>query len=319
MWRAWKNSPAVKENPDLIQEVRKQVEKNGNDNPDIQFPDFDGEEFVNEARVKKSPDEQIKEYYSQLTDEMKDKLRLRCVELLDKWDNEYEPGKEMGTVRTFIGDEQFLSMMKKVVPLKEPALRDMGANTFVSKFFDLPFDAEAYLGKIAKEQGIPYEQAKQEWERSVLDNTHIGRYAHMIADDAIKGKPPRYEGENIKETAVYTAIYDYAKKLIEGASDVESEVSLHANDVNVGGKFDLMFNKNGQWTLVDWKTNGEDLDDIPNGKFGLDEVTKNLNNNSYNKYALQLNVYEWAAKNSGKIPMNANVRKELHQFQYDEG
>lgn len=107
--------------------------------------------------------------------------------------------------------------------------------------------------------------------------------------------------------------------MIEGATDVESEVSLHANDVNVGGKFDLMFKKNGQWTLVDWKTNGEDLDDIPNGKFGIEEVTKDLNNNSYNKYALQLNVYEWAAKNSGKIPFDATVSKELHHFQYDEG
>lgn len=141
----------------------------------------------------------------------------------------------------------------------------------------------------------------------------------MIADDAVNDRPPRYEGENVKEVAVYTAIYDYATKLIEGASDVESEVSLHAKDVTVGGKFDLMFNKNGKWYLVDWKTNGEDLDDIPTGKMGIEDVTKDLNNNSYNKYALQLNVYEWAAKNSGKIPMNSVVNKELHHFQYDEG
>lgn len=277
------------------------------------------EESINEARVKKTPNEQIKEYYSQLNDVMKERLQLRCVELLDKWGTEVDSGGEIGTVRTFLGDEQFLSMMKKVVPLKEPTVRDMGANTFVSKFFDLPFDAEAYLGKVAKEQGIPYAQAKQEWERSNLDKTHLGRYAHMIADDAIKGNPPRHEGENIKETAVYTAIYDYAQKLIVGATDVESEVSLHANDVNVGGKFDLMFKKGDVWHLVDWKTNGEDLDDIPNGRFGLEDVTKDLNNNSYNKYALQLNVYEWAAKNSGKIPFDATVNKELHHFQYDEG
>lgn len=49
MWRAWKKSPAVKENPELIDEVRRQIEKNGNENQDIQFPDFDGEEFVNES------------------------------------------------------------------------------------------------------------------------------------------------------------------------------------------------------------------------------------------------------------------------------
>lgn len=318
MWRAWKNSPAVKENPELVDEVRKQIEKNGGENQDIQFPDFDGEEFVNEARVKKSPEEKVNEYMASLSPEQIEKLTTRCEELLDKWGEE-STDDQINTVMKYMGHEEFLSMMKKVVPLKEPTVRDMGANTFVSKFFDLPFDAEAYLGKVAKEQGIPYAQAKQEWERSNLDKTHLGRYAHMIADDAVNGKPPRYEGENVKEVAVYTAIYDYATKLIEGASDVESEVSLHAKDVTVGGKFDLMFNKNGKWYLVDWKTNGENLDDIPTGKMGIEDVTKDLNNNSYNKYALQLNVYEWAAKNSGKIPMNAVVNKELHHFHYDEG
>lgn len=49
MWRAWKSSPAVKENPDLIDEVKTQVQKSASNSPDIQFPDFDGEEFVNES------------------------------------------------------------------------------------------------------------------------------------------------------------------------------------------------------------------------------------------------------------------------------
>ena len=141
----------------------------------------------------------------------------------------------------------------------------------------------------------------------------------MLADDAVNGRPPSKQGENPKEVAVYTAIYEYAQNLVKDATDVESEVSLHAASATVGGKFDLLMKKkNGTWTLVDWKTNGEDLEDVPTGKVGLDDLTKNLNNNPYNKYALQLNVYEWAAKDSGKIPKDAKVSKELHQFQYIE-
>lgn len=161
-------------------------------------------------------------------------------------------------------------------------------------------------------------QAEQEWERSNLDKTHVGRYSHMLADDAVNGRPPSKVGENPKEVAVYEAVYEYAKALVSGATDVESEVSLHASSVTVGGKFDLLMKSGGKWVLVDWKTNDEDLDDIPNGKVGLDELTKNINNNSYNKYALQLNVYEWAAKDSGKIPKDAVVSKELHHFRYLE-
>ena len=268
----------------------------------------------NEAKVKANFNVQVEEYLDKLSEmpELIDKLRLRCVELMDKWG-------EMGSdpiqrIRNMMGDERFLKFLKKTVSLTEPKVRDMGANTFVSYFFDPPFDNEAFIGKMAKDRGIPFTQAEEEWQRSNLDKTHIGRYAHMLADDAVNGRPPSKEGTNPKEVAIYTAIYDYARNLVKGASDVESEVSLHADSVTVGGKFDLMMKKGGQWVLVDWKTNGEELDDIPNGKVGLDELTKDINNNPYNKYALQLNVYEWAAKDSGKIPKDSVVSKELHHF-----
>ena len=215
-------------------------------------------------------------------------------------------------------DERFLKFLKKTVPLVEPKVRDMGATAFVSRFMDPPFDLEDFIGRMARKKGISFSQAEAEWERAKLDDTHVGRYAHILANDAVNGRPPSKEGTNPKEIAIYTAIYDYAKELVKGATDVESEVSLHASSVTVGGKFDLLMKKNGQWVLVDWKTNGEDLEDIPNGKVGIDELTKDINNNAYNKYALQLNVYEWAAKDGGKIPKDAVDSKELHHFQYLE-
>lgn len=272
---------------------------------------------MNEARVKKDPRQQVKEYLDSLPDDLVEKLNTRCTELLDKWGVEVDD-TPIELMNQEMGDERFMQFLRKTVPLTEPKTRDMGANTFVQKFFDPPFDIEAFIGKMARDKGIPFAEAEQEWNRANLDKTHVGRYAHMLADDAVNGRPPSKEGENPKEIAVYTAIYDYARKLVKGATDVESEVSLHASSATVGGKFDLLMKKKGVWTLVDWKTNGEELDDIPTGKVGIDELTKNLNNNSYNKYALQLNVYEWAAKDSGKIPKNAKVSKELHHFQYIE-
>lgn len=271
----------------------------------------------NEARVKKDPRQQVEEYLDSLPDDLVEKLNTRCAELLDKWGIEVDD-TPIELMNREMGDDRFLKFLRKTVPLIEPKTRDIGANTFVSQFFDPPFDVEEFIGNMAKKKGISFTQAEEEWQRSNLDKTHVGRYAHMLADDAVNGRQPSKEGTNPKEVAIYTAIYDYAKKLVEGAFDVESEVSLHASSVTVGGKFDLLMKKNGQWILVDWKTNGEELDDIPNGKVGLDELTKNINNNPYNKYALQLNVYEWAAKDSGKIPKNAVVSKELHHFQYLE-
>lgn len=200
-----------------------------------------------------------------------------------------------------MGDERFLKFLKKTVPLAEPKPRDMGANTFVSHFFDPPFDIEAFIGKMAKEKGIPFTQAEEEWSRSNLDKTHVGRYAHMLADDAVNGRPPSKEGTNPKEIAIYTAIYDYARNLVSDATDVESEVSLHADSAYVGGKFDLLMKKNGIWTLVDRKTNGEELDDIPTGKVGLDDLTKDINNNSYKEYVFDLVGSKPAMESSKKF------------------
>lgn len=50
---------------------------------------------------------------------MKEKVFIRCAELLDKWGIEVELGKEIGTVWTFIGDDQFLSMMKIIATLNK--------------------------------------------------------------------------------------------------------------------------------------------------------------------------------------------------------
>ena len=49
MWKAWKNSPAVRENPELIDEIGHQVERSASRSPGVQFPGFDGEEFINES------------------------------------------------------------------------------------------------------------------------------------------------------------------------------------------------------------------------------------------------------------------------------
>ena len=268
--------------------------------------------------VRKDTKVQVEEYLGKLSDspDLVDKLTTRCAELLDKWGDDVD--NPVSSVRERMGDERFLKFLRKTVPLVEPKPRDMGAHTFISHFFDPPFDIEEFIGKMAKEKGIPFSQAEQEWNDSNMAKTHVGRYAHMLADDAVNGRPPSKEGTNPKEVAIYTAIYDYAKNLVADADLVESEVILHANSAYVGGKFDLLMKKGNEWILVDWKTEGDgsNLDDISTGKMGIDELTKGMNNNYYNKYALQLNVYEWAAKDGGKIPKDAKVRKELHQFKY---
>ena len=343
VWMAWKKSPAVKKDPELVQKVRERIENSAKGNPDLKWPDFDSEEFVNEARKPKEPKPEkkkredmtpeeiealhqenqrlIDEYLATLDDSQIEKINDRCAELIAKWGKEQEGDLDypMETVRNFMSGSSFLKMIQHLTTTRAPAKKHMGANTFVDKFFELPFDAEAYIGKVAKDKGISWHDAADEYVDSIVSCVNVGRMAHNIADNAIKGEPPMYKGSNMKEDVIFRAIYDYAKELTKDADHAESECSLKAKDVYLGGRFDLMFNKGNEYTLVDWKVYGEDLKDIPTGKMGLDDVVKDMNNNSYNKYALQLNVYEWAARNGGQIPEGATVKRELHQFQYDDG
>ena len=81
---------------------------------------------------------------------------MRCSELLDKW-NEPQGSDTVLRVRQVVdNDERFMQFLRKTVPLKEPKIRDMGANKFVQQFFEPPFDVEEFIGKMAKEKGIPF-------------------------------------------------------------------------------------------------------------------------------------------------------------------
>ncbi len=76
--------------------------------------------------------------------------------MLDKW-NEPQGSDTVLRVRQVVdNDDRFLKFLRKTVPLTEPKPRDMGANTFVQHFFDPPFDLEAFIGKMAREKGIPF-------------------------------------------------------------------------------------------------------------------------------------------------------------------
>ena len=64
---------------------------------------------------------------------------------------------------------------------------------------------------------------------------------------------------------------------------------------------------NNKWVLVDWKTNDEELEDIPNGKVGLDELTKNINNKPQK-------VTFWANREQSKYVLTKPLHKSQQQI-----
>ena len=72
------------------------------------------------------------------------------MEILNKWEVPQGSDPVLKVRQERADDSRFLKFLNKTVPLKEPTVRDMGANTFVSKFFDPPFDIEAFIGNLAR-------------------------------------------------------------------------------------------------------------------------------------------------------------------------
>lgn len=232
MWRAWKNAPAVKENPDLVDEVRKQVERSASRTPDVQFPDFDGEEFVNESEESMDSNQRV------------------AVIITDGYD--VLVGKSpQNRFKEFACCDLMKGHVQVGEGLEEAAIREVQEECGLRL---------ANLKKISSEL---------KYSKGTTLTFFVSRMEKLPDPSSLECQSfYEYNGKQYPEIAQYLAV---------------------------------------------------PIDELPTYLYkGLDELTKDINNNSYNKYALQLNVYEWAAKDGGKIPRDATVSKELHHFQYLE-
>jgi hypothetical protein len=201
----------------------------------------------------------------------------------------------------------------------------ISVTTFISKFFPA-FDAPAMAQKCAgkkKYAGMTADEVLAAWEteaergRSEGTNTHL--YAECLLNNDMANLP---EPQSEREAALFGSAAMAVLGLEELFEFVASEAIVFSPDKVAGGlagMTDLIMTdpKNKDWILLDWKQNKEISMSNP-WDSGLGPL-RHLEASDFNKYGIQLNLYERILRAEGYLPPGISIRKALIHLVPDDG
>ena len=145
-------------------------------------------------------------------------------------------------------------------------------------------DFDKIAGFVAKKRGITKAEVLAEWEAKKIASCNQGTLVHTFGENYFKGKEPTngFEQAIVK---FWDNIPDYIEPFL-------FELQMFSETLGIAGTSDIiLFNrKTGKFILADYKTN-IDLFKNYKGKTLLPPFD-NLLDSPYNKYQLQLSMYQ---------------------------
>lgn len=145
-------------------------------------------------------------------------------------------------------------------------------------------DFDKIAGFIAKKRGITKVEVLAEWNAKKIASCQQGTLVHTFGENYFKGKEPT---NGFEEAIVkfWDNIPDYIEPFL-------FELQMFSETLGIAGTSDIiLFNrKTGKFIIADYKTN-EDLFKNYKGKTLL-KPFNNLLDSPYNKYQLQLSMYQ---------------------------
>ena len=162
--------------------------------------------------------------------------------------------------------------------------RALSSVSSVVKRFSEPFDADKIAGFVARKRGITKEEVLAEWEAKKNNSCTQGTNVHLFGETYVKGMRPT----NGFESAIvrfWDSIPDHIQPFL-------FEIQMFSEELGIAGTADIILynTKTNKFILADYKTN-EDLFKNFKGKKLLAPFD-NLLENSFNKYQLQLSMYQ---------------------------
>lgn len=169
--------------------------------------------------------------------------------------------------------------------------RALSSVSSVVKRFSEPFDADKIAGFVARKRGITKEEVLAEWEAKKNAACDRGNQAH-------------YFGETYKKGAIATNGYEQAiiafwDSIPDHIEPLLFELQMFSDTFGIAGTSDIILynTKTGKFIIADYKTN-EDLFKNYKGKKLLPPFGHMLDN-AYNRYQLQLSLYQLLFEQSG--------------------
>lgn len=173
----------------------------------------------------------------------------------------------------------------------------ISVTTIIHNHLFEPFNAREIARKLSKfpqnkekKQGVRYFLNK--WKASQED----GSLVHKEIENYIKGNTPYVFNSKSKQAVAYLGklreLYPESKWV--------SEWVVWSERIGVAGTIDLvLIHPDDSITIIDWKTNEKLSTSGYNGKKGIHEYTKDLEDCDLNRYAMQLSMYAYLLELGG--------------------
>lgn len=194
------------------------------------------------------------------------------------------------------------------------ALQYTSGTTFLGQFYP-KFDPDGTIAeRCAKREGLTVEELRAKWKAKGENSCRLGTRTHEICEDIELGRKLRNEPEDDAERQRFSNAIKMATKVKNCLNivGVEKIVFSPRLATPIAGTIDLlgMSKKNGNYIILDWKTNKKIEKHNAFNKFCLDPIS-HVPAISYHEYALQLNLYQFLLKYEGYAPKNATFRRFL--------
>lgn len=196
--------------------------------------------------------------------------------------------------------------------------RYTSVTTLISFGFE-KFDSERIAKAKAAREGGDWKELVQEWAEKGKMAADLGTRIHENCENQILGKVEKMHlPVNISEKINFDFAYKAVEKIKNNHHYVklEPEKIIFSPILKLAGSIDLLVTKDdGSYIIYDWK-NVKGITNLGfNGKTGILECTKNIQDSNYWHYALQLQIYEIILKVEEYIPKNAKVKRVLNVFE----
>ena len=165
--------------------------------------------------------------------------------------------------------------------------------SYILKNFVEEFDSDKMSALVAVKRGVSQSVILQEWEDNKNRACELGTSVHLFGEKYCRDR-------DLKPTNGYEeAIVKWYKTVPHFIEPLFLELQMFSDALGIAGTTDMIFyNKNtGKFSIRDYKTNA-DLFKNYKGKKML-KPFDNLLDNPYNKYQLQLSLYQILFEQTG--------------------
>jgi len=198
-----------------------------------------------------------------------------------------------------------------------PNEKFISVTTFINKFFPkFKFDEISFV--YAMKNGLDVNEVRQAWIDKREKATELGKKVHLYVKKFLTSSENyAIVFDNEIEKHYFKQVRKAIKTMYYFGMEFEcSECILADLNWKIAGTTDLVFRFEDSLHLLDWKTS-QKIKTHNQFQKGLTPI-KHLDDVNYNKYILQLNLYELLIRNNGYYPWAKQIVKRIIHLSEDK-